>query len=147
MIELHRSIVVAREPTAVFALISDPSRYAEFFAGMTKWSPRSHKKRGAGARYRVLMKVGSIEAGGVVQVTSWHEPEVIEWESEQGIHQSGRWTVEEHPEGSKLSLEIDFDLSGGPVGALVERVSGRIVGRNMWATLMSARRLLEHEDR
>lgn len=145
MIHLEKAIVIAREPAAVFALIADPSRYEAFFVGMTRWSSRSKEQRGPGARYRVLIKVGSIEAGGVVRVTQWQEPKAIAWESELGIHQSGRWLVKRHAEGTELTLEIDFDLSGGPVGAIVERLAGRMVSRNMWATLMSARRLVEED--
>lgn len=146
MIHLERSIVIARDPETVFSLIGDPDRYEEFFVGITRWTPRSTKKRGTGARYRVLMKVGSIEAGGIVRVTQWSKPKRIAWESEQGLHQMGRWKVSKDGGGARLTLEIDFDLSGGPVGWVVERVTGRIVGRNMWATLLTARRVLEAKD-
>lgn len=146
MIHLERSIVIARGPSAVFSLIGDPDRYEEFFVGITRWTPRSTDRQGEDARFRVLMKVGSIEAGGLVRVTEWEEARTIRWESEAGLHQSGRWRVEEHPDGTRLSLEIEFDLSGGPMGWMVERLAGRIVARNIWATLLTARRLLETAD-
>ena len=142
MIELSQGIVVERRPSAVFALIADPDRYPEFFSGLTHWKLLSDKA-GLGARYRVLMKVGSIEAGGIVQVTYWREPEAIRWRWEQGIRQEGSWELREVPSGTEVTLRVGFDLSGGPVGRLVERVAGRTVARNMRVSLLALRRILE----
>jgi ribosome-associated toxin RatA of RatAB toxin-antitoxin module len=145
--KIRKSIEIERKPEEVFELVDDPARYPEFFVGITRWEPRSEVRRGVGAKYRVLMKVGSIEAGGIVRVTDRSEPRGIEWVAERGIRQEGRWRLEPSDSGTVLTLEIDYDLSGGPVGALVERLTGRIVGRNMWATLLAARRLLEGSQR
>jgi ribosome-associated toxin RatA of RatAB toxin-antitoxin module len=146
VIRLRHHIHIDRKPDEVFALIDDPGRYPEFFLGVTQWSLRSKKPKGVGARYRVLMSVGSIQAGGTVEVTHRREPELIRWKSVQGVRQEGRWRLRPTDPGTELTLEIGFDLSGGPVGALVERLAGRTVERNMWATLLAARRLLEAED-
>ena len=146
MIRLERSIVIERPASDVFALVSEPSRYPEFFAGITKWESRSDKKRGIGARFRVLMKVGSIEAGGTINVTNWEDDAVIAWSSDQGIRHKGQWTLDQRGGSTELTLLMEYELAGGPVGWFVERVAGRIVGRNLTATLLGARRLLEHED-
>jgi ribosome-associated toxin RatA of RatAB toxin-antitoxin module len=139
-----RSIVVGESPETVFELVSDPTRYPEFFQGVTRWKPLSDHV-GIGARYRVLMQVGSIEAGGIVAVREWQDPVTIRWDSESGIKQRGRWELEEDPAGTRLSLDIEYSLSGGPAGWLVERMTARIVGRHLWATLLAARRILEQE--
>jgi uncharacterized membrane protein len=91
------------------------------------------------------MQVGSIEAGGVVVVRQWERPTTIAWESESGIRQRGRWRLEDDPAGTRLSLHVEYSLSGGPAGWLVERMAARIIGRHMWATLLAARRILEQE--
>ena len=69
MHRLRQGILIERKPADVFGLISDPARYPDFFTGITRWEPRSSKRRGLGARFRVLMRVGSIEAGGTVRIT------------------------------------------------------------------------------
>lgn len=145
MIRLTQRILIDEDPKKVFSLISDPSRYPEFFVGITRWKPMTRKKRGEGARYRVLMAVGSIEAGGTVEVTRWEENVMITWRSEAGIDQRGRWEIHPTAEGTELLLQVEFALSGGPVGWLVERLAGKTVARNMWATLLAARRLVELE--
>lgn len=143
---IRRSIAIEASRGKVFDLVDDPGRYPEFFVGITKWEPRSKKRRGPGAKYRVLMQVGSIEAGGTIRVTERTPNEAIAWTWEQGIRQSGRWTVEDAGAGTELTLEVRYDLSGGPLGRLVEHLTGRIVERNLWATLLAARRLLETND-
>ena len=140
---LTRSVLVRRPPAEVFAVVSDVDRYCEFFHGMTQWRPLSRKRRGKGARYRVLLEVGSIEAGGIVTVTEWVEGRSIAWESETGVDTRGRWSLQPAGDGTRLSLEIAYDLPG-PVAGLVERLTARIVSRNMEATLLSARRMCEH---
>jgi len=145
VIRLTQRILIDDKPKKVFALISDPARYPDFFVGITRWKPMTKKKRGQGARYRVLMAVGSIEAGGTVKVERWDENVLITWGSEAGVEQRGRWELHPTDEGTELLLQIEFALSGGPVGWAVERLAGRTVVRNMWATLLAARRLIEME--
>src|SRR5205823_5801628 len=99
---------------------------------------------GVGARFKVLMKVGSIEAGGVLRVTEWDEPWRIGWGSETGISYRGAWTVREAVAGTELGYELEYSLPG-PFGWLAERLTGRVVDRNVRATLLAARRILEHE--
>lgn len=143
--QVSRSITMNVPADTVFGLVSNPNRYPEFFQGVTRWKQLT-PETGLGARYRVLMQVGSIEAGGTVCVREWEFPTTIAWESEAGIRQRGRWSVIERPEGTTLTLNIEYALSGGPAGWLVERMTSRIVGRHVWATLLAARRILELED-
>jgi hypothetical protein len=49
----------------VWEQVSDPARYLHFMSGVTRWEvvPAS-QRTGLGARYRMLMRVGSAEVGG-----------------------------------------------------------------------------------
>lgn len=143
MKRISQHIRVEREPKEVFALIGDPARYPIFLIGMTRWKPVTDKTQGVGARFRVLMKVGAVEVGGIVEVTRWEEPVCIEWTSQQGVRQGGRWLLEDADGGTDLGLEIDYDIGGGRAGRLVERIAARTVARNSWATLLAARRIIE----
>lgn len=142
MAAVRRSVLVRRDPATVFALVSDVDRYPEFLRGLTRWQPCDEGAVGVGSEFRVLMQVGSIEAGGRVRVVTWDEPACIAWRSVAGIDDRGRWRIEPVADGSRLTLEIDFRLEG-PVRWLVERLAARIVDRNVQATLLAARRLLE----
>ena len=146
MMRISRQVLIDRPRREVFALVSDLSRAHEWFAGITRWEPRSRKRRGVGARYRVLVRVGSIEAGGTLAVTEWRPPETIAWQSQDGVEQRGRWRLRGTGSGTELSLEVEFSLPGGPAGWLVERLAGRAIARDMMATLLAARRIVEFEE-
>ena len=148
MFKLERSIDIERDPEEVFGLISDPLRYPEFFVGITKWELVSEKHRGIGAEFRVLMRVGAIEAGGLIRITDWQEPRTIAWRAEQGVRQHGRWTVTAKEDGpTRLTLELAYDIGGGLPGRMVEWIVSRVVGGNMEATLLATRRILVHDEK
>ena len=62
-----------RPPEGVWERVADPSRYLHFMSGFTRWEVASEKPTGEGARYRMLMRVGSAEVGGLVEVVEWDE--------------------------------------------------------------------------
>lgn len=138
-----QTIHIDRDPKEVFELVGDPTRYPDFLVGMTKWQPLSDPSTGVGARYRTLMKVGAVEVGGVVEVTRWEEPVCIEWSAHQGVRQSGRWLLAPVDGSTELRLEIDYDIGGGLIGKLVERLAAKTIARNAWASLLAARRIIE----
>jgi uncharacterized membrane protein len=145
MMHISRHVLIDRPRRDVFALVSDLARGPEWFLGITRWEPRSRKRRGVGARYRVLVRVGSVEAGGTLVLTEWKPNRTIAWESEDGVEQRGRWRLRETPSGTDLSLETEYRLPG-PAGWLVERLTGRALARDMMATLLAARRICEFEE-
>jgi ribosome-associated toxin RatA of RatAB toxin-antitoxin module len=138
-------IRIERSPADVFKLIGDPSRYPSFLGGMTTWKPVSAQTQGVGSRFRVLMKVGSVQVGGVVEIVRWEDDESIEWTAVQGTHTTGRWLLSPVDGGTELRIEIDYDIGGGRIGWLVERIAARTMARNLWVTLLAARRIVESE--
>ena len=143
---ISQRISIERPPADVFKLIGDPARYPSFLVGMTTWRPVTALSQGVGAKFRTLMKVGSVEVGGVVEVVRWEDDVCIEWTATQGVRQSGRWLLSPSDGGTELRIEIDYDIGGGPIGRLVERLGARTIARNMWATLLAARRIVEVEE-
>jgi uncharacterized membrane protein len=141
---LSSEIDIARPPDEVFAFLDDPSRYCDFFIGLSQWQPLTEGLMSAGARYRVVLDVGSAHVGGTIRILR-HEPgRLIAWESESGLAQSGSWRLSETPDGTHLVLTLGFELQGGPLGWLVERLAGQVVSRDLRATLLAVRRRLEY---
>src|SRR5438445_3995645 len=140
---ISQKIRIERPPADVFKLIGDPARYPAFLTGMTTWKPLSEQTQGVGARFRVLMKVGSVQVGGVVEVVRWEDGVTIEWTAVQGTRTTGRWVLSPAEGGTDLRIEIDYEIGGGAVGGLVERIAARTIARNLWASLLAARRIVE----
>ena len=67
---VERELVVNAPRQQVWDYVTDPANYTLFFSGITRWEVEGRKKRGFGARYRMLMRVGSAEVGGLVEIVS-----------------------------------------------------------------------------
>ena len=65
----------------MWSFVDDPARYLHFMSGITRWEVVGEQARGVGARYRMLMRVGSAEIGGLVEVVEHDEPRDMAWTS------------------------------------------------------------------
>ena len=87
------STVVSAPIETVWEIVSDPERALSFMSGVTRWEVDGDKERGLGARYRMLMRVGSAEVGGLVEIVEWDAPRDLAWTSVTGVDQRGRWRL------------------------------------------------------
>ena len=58
------SIQISAPASDVWAFVDDPARYLHVMSGVTRWEVEGEQATGLGARYRMLMRVGSAEIGG-----------------------------------------------------------------------------------
>jgi uncharacterized membrane protein len=147
------AIDVSAPADAVWAFVDDPARYLHFMSGITRWEVVGERPSGLGARYRVLMHVGSAEVGGLVEVVE-HEPgRDMAWTSVVGIDQRGRWRLREHRRGAGLSpvtrveLRLSYGVAGsGVFGWIAERIAGPTVRGHLRRSLQQLKRQVEHEQ-
>jgi uncharacterized membrane protein len=132
----------------VWEAITDPTRYLHFMAGLTRWEVASEEPTGLGARYRMLMRVGSAEIGGLVEVVEWDEPGDLAWTSVTGLDQRGRWRLRERPQGrTRVEFRLSYGVAGsGLFGWLAERVAAPMVRANLRRSLQQLKRQVEHEQ-
>jgi len=145
---IAEQIDVSAPPGAVWELISDPARMLEFMGGITRWEVSGERERGLGARYRILMLVGSAELGGLVEVVEYHEPRDLAWSSVTGLDMRGRWRVRERPYGrSHVELRIAYGVAGAGIGGFIaERVAAPAVRRHLRRSLHQLKRIVEQEQ-
>ena len=139
---------VAAPPALVWEQIDDPARVVHFYGGVTRWEHAGGPRRGVGARYRMLMRVGSAEIGGLIETVE-HEPRrELAWTSVTGIDQRGRWRLRGRPDGgTRVELRWQYGIAGaGLWGWLAERVAGPIVRGHVKRTLEQLKRATEHEQ-
>jgi uncharacterized membrane protein len=141
-------IDVAAPPAAVWELITDPSRYLHFMAGVTRWEVADDGGGGLGARYRMLMRVGSAEIGGLIEVVEWDEGCDLAWTSVTGIDQRGRWRLRERPGGrTRVELRLAYGVAGsGVLGWVAEHVGAPTVRGHLRRSLQQLKRQVEHEQ-
>jgi uncharacterized membrane protein len=147
-------IDVSAPAEAVWAFVDDPSRYLHFMSGITRWEVVGEHASGLGARYRMLMHVGSAEVGGLVEVVEHDPARDMAWVSVVGIDQRGRWRLRENrsrPPGSapltKVELRLSYGVAGsGIFGWLADHVAAPTVRGHLRRSLQQLKRQVEHEQ-
>ena len=87
----------------------------DFFAGVTRWECVGGPRTGLGARYRMLMRVGSAEVGGLIETVEFDPERDLAWTSVTGIDQRGRWRLREGRDGTRVELRLQFGVAGGGI--------------------------------
>ena len=144
---IDQSIVISAPPQAVWDYLADPENYLRFMSGITHWEVVGDKPSGLGARYRILVRVGAAELGGLIEIVEWDEPYDQAWHSVTGVDQRGRWRIREE-DGGRSRVEFRFAygvIGGGIAGLIAELASAPTVRRQMRRTLQQLKRLVEHE--
>jgi uncharacterized membrane protein len=141
-------IEVAAPSELVWEFVTDPGRYLHFMAGMTRYEVAGDQETGVGARYRTLMRVGSAEVGGLIEVVEWDEPCDMAWNSVTGVDQRGRWRLRERPGGrTRVEFRFQYGVAGaGLLGWLAEQVAAPTVRRHLRRSLHQLKRQVEHEQ-
>jgi uncharacterized membrane protein len=146
------AIDVSAPAGAIWAFVDDPSRYLHFMSGITRWEVVGGQSSGLGARYRMLMHVGSAEVGGLVEIVE-HDPcRDMAWVSVVGIDQRGRWRLRERRRGdgsaiTRVELRLSYGVAGsGAFGWLAEHVAAPTVRGHLRRSLQQLKRQVEHEQ-
>lgn len=133
----------------VWDIASDPGRALRFMSGVTRWEVAGEPERGLGARYRMLMRIGSAEIGGLIEIVGWRPPHDFAWHSVTGLDQRGRLRLRTAAGGrTRIEFRLAYGVAGsGLWGLLAERVAAPSVQRHLSRSLAQLARLAEQEDR
>jgi uncharacterized membrane protein len=142
------NIQIAAPVDRVWAIASDPECMLSFMSGITRWEVESENPTGLGARYRMLLRVGSAEIGGLIEVVEWNEPSDLAWTSVTGIDQRGRWRLRELSGGhTRAEIRLAYGVAGsGPAGWVAERIAAPRVTSHLRQSLQQLKRLVEQEQ-
>ena len=142
------AIDVNAPPALVWEHVSDPERYLHFMSGITRWSVEGEQATGLGARYRMLLRVGSAEVGGLIELVEFTPARDLAWNSVTGVDQRGRWRIRERGDGgSRVELRLQYGVAGaGLSGWLAELLAARTVQGHLRDSLRRLKRQVEHEQ-
>jgi uncharacterized membrane protein len=141
-------IEVAAPIEDVWKIVSDPARALSFMSGVTRWEVASDNASGLGARYRMLLRVGSAEIGGLIEVVEWDEPFDYAWTSVTGVDQRGRFRLRRTRDGrTRVEMRLAYGVAGsGPFGWIAEQLAGPTVRAHLRRTVQQLKRLVEYEQ-
>ena len=140
-------IEINAPPEAVWRMVADATTYLHFMSGITRWEVVSAQPGGVGARYRMLLRVGSAEIGGLIEVVEWKEPLDIAWTSVTGVDQRGRWRLRARDGGTWVQLRLSYGVAGSGIwGAIADRVAAPSVRGHLRRTLQQLKRQVEYQQ-
>src|ERR1700757_941806 len=141
--------LIAAPIETVWTVVSDPKRALSYMSGITRWEVEGEEPTGLGARYRMLLRVGSAEVGGLIEIVEWDPPRDLAWTSVTGIDQRGRWRLRPAPGGrTRGEIRVAHGGAGGGGGLsgwLAERIAASPVPSHLRSTASQLTRLVEHE--
>ncbi len=144
---LSESVVIGSPPRVVWSYLADLEGYDRFMSGITRWDADGEATTGLGARRRMLIKVGSAEIGGLIEMVEWDEPNDLAWSSVTGVDQRGRFRLRPVGNGStRVELRYQYGVAGGGItGWLSEQISARGISKDLRLSLRGLKRLVESE--
>jgi uncharacterized membrane protein len=144
---LNESIEISAPAQDIWDYLADPENYLRFMSGVTRWEIVGEVRSGLGARYRMLIRVGAAEVGGLIEFVEWTEPRDMAWTSVTGVDQRGRWRIRELDGGRcRVELRYAYGVAGSGIpGWIAEMVAAPTLGRHLRRTLHRLKRQVEHE--
>ena len=144
---LNESIVISASPKLVWDYLAEPSNYLHFMSGITRWEVTGERRTGLGARYRMLIRVGSAEVGGLIEIVEWDEQRDMAWSSVLGVDQRGRWRLRELDDGrTRVELRFAYGVAGSGIpGWIAELVAAPQLGGHLRRSLRQLKRQVEHQ--
>jgi uncharacterized membrane protein len=144
---LKESIIIAASPQQIWDYLAEPNNALHFMSGVTRWEVQGERRTGLGARYRMLLRVGSAEVGGLIELVEFAEPRDMAWSSVTGVDQRGRWRLRELAPGrTRVEFRFSYGVAGaGLTGWLSEKVAAPTVRDHLRRTLEQLKRQVEHE--
>jgi uncharacterized membrane protein len=142
------SVDIAAPIDAVFAVAADPERALTYMSGVTRWEVVGDQHQGLGARYRMLLRVGSAEIGGLIEIVEWNPPRDFAWTSVTGIDQRGRMRMRARGgDRTHVEFRLAYGVAGAGLGGwLAEHAAARPVGTHLRRTVRGLKRLVEYEQ-
>jgi uncharacterized membrane protein len=144
---LSETTVVRAPAQQVWDYLSNPDNYLHFMSGVTRWEVEGEKRSGLGSRRRMLIKAGSAEIGGLIEMVEWSEPRDLAWTSISGVDQRGRLRLRplDH-ERTKVEFRFAYGVAGaGPIGWVAEMVAKPTLAKHLRTSLNQLKRQVEHE--
>ncbi|MDX6636551.1 MAG: hypothetical protein QOJ01_62 [Solirubrobacterales bacterium] len=144
---LNESIVISAPPQMVWDRVTDPTTALHYMSGVTRWEIEGERATGLGARYRMLIRVGAAEIGGLIEVVEFDAPRDMAWSSVTGVDQRGRWRLREDRDGrTRAELRFAYGVAGGGLAGMIsERIAAPILSGHLRRTLQQLKRQVENE--
>lgn len=120
MAEIHRSTTVAEPVEKVFDIVDDPTNFPKYVPNVHDVVDVRRSEGRIGDSFRVIYKVLGVTFDEKFTVTDYDRPNRIKSTFLGGMTGTFAWTFEPQGEGTKVNVDVDYHLAGGPLGKAVD---------------------------
>ena len=144
---IEQKVTVDAPRQLVWEYVTEPANYPVFIDGLTRWDVAGDRHSGLGARYRMLIRVGAADVGGLIEIVEWRPEGDMAWSSVTGVDQRGRWILRDLGDGrTRVTFRFQYGVAGGGVPALIaERVAAISLNRRFRLSLINLKRAVEEQ--
>jgi uncharacterized membrane protein len=144
-VRIEQKVTVDAPRRLVWEYVTEPANYPVFIDGLTRWDVAGDRHKGLGARYRMLIRVGAADVGGLIEIVEWQPEGDMAWSSVTGVDQRGRWRLRELGDGrTRVTFRFAYGVAGGGFPALIaERVAAVSLNRRFRLSLLNLKRAVE----
>jgi uncharacterized membrane protein len=144
-VRIEQKVTVDAPRQLVWEYVTEPANYPVFIDGLTRWDVAGDRHKGLGARYRMLIKVGAADVGGLIEIVEWQPEGDMAWSSVTGVDQRGRWRLRDLGDGrTRVTFRFQYGVAGGGIPAIVaERVAAISLKRRFRLSLLNLKRAVE----
>jgi uncharacterized protein YndB with AHSA1/START domain len=120
VIRFERTYAIARPPAAVFEVLTDPARLAEWQEGTVEVEQLTPEPIGLGSRLREVHSAMGRKLESVVEVTEFEPDRVFALHVVEGVPVDGRWELAADGDGTRVTFTVTGDPPGpAPVIAFI----------------------------
>jgi carbon monoxide dehydrogenase subunit G len=120
MAEIHKSTTVAEPIEKVFEIVDDPANLPKYVPNVHDVVDVRRSEGRIGDSFRVIYKVLGVTFDEKFTVTDYERPNRFKSTFAGGMNGTFAWTFEPQGEGTKISVDVEYQLAGGPVGKAVD---------------------------
>ena len=141
---VENSIVINAPVEKVFAIMDDPARLPEYFAGVVGVSDVRRTEERVGDSISVRYSVLGVHFDVKSTIEKWEENKVIVFHLESAFPGTATSTLDEKDDGVRATQTFDYTIGGGALGRALNAVPvERMNARNAQHTLDNLKTLCE----
>ncbi|MBA2778952.1 SRPBCC family protein [Billgrantia kenyensis] len=123
MATIEHSAILKATPERVFALLNRVEDFADYSDLIQRIEPLG------GERYRWFVHAVGMDWTFDVAITESRAPEVLAWESVEGVHNQGCYRLSPVAEGTQVSLTLTYTLRNRLVEKAVNKAAKPLVSK------------------
>ncbi len=141
---IQKSITVNAPVSQIQSLLDDAHKTTEWYAGMEAIKPEAGYPVEVGSQATITIKAGGMSLDSDLKVTQNEPGKVRQFAMEGMITGTNTWSFREDGNVTHIDLLIDYEMSGGGLGKLMDKLFvERMNDKNAATSLGNLKKLVE----